>query len=106
MTTKHASPRALTVLATLALTALATPVLAQSQNCTGRDLLAELKTSDAALYEGLRKTADETPNGRNVLWKIERHSGRPVEITERQRRHPFLFAWPVLFRLLRERVLR
>lgn len=41
-----------------------------------------------------------------VLWKIERHSGKPVEITERQRRHPFLFAWPVLFRLLRERVLR
>jgi len=41
-----------------------------------------------------------------VLWKIERHSGKPVEISERQRRHPFLFAWPVLFRLLRDRVLR
>lgn len=41
-----------------------------------------------------------------VLWKIERHSGKPVEVTERQRRHPFLFAWPVLFRLLREQVLR
>lgn len=41
-----------------------------------------------------------------VLWKIERHSGKPVEVTERQRRHPFLFAWPVIFRLLRERVLR
>lgn len=41
-----------------------------------------------------------------ALWKVERHSGKPVEITERQRRHPFLFAWPVLFRLLRDRVLR
>lgn len=41
-----------------------------------------------------------------VLWKIERHSGKPVELSERQRRHPFLFAWPVLFRLLRDRVLR
>lgn len=41
-----------------------------------------------------------------ALWKIERHSGKPVELSERQRRHPFLFAWPVVFRLLRDRVLR
>jgi hypothetical protein len=41
-----------------------------------------------------------------ALWKIERHSGKPVELTERQRRHPLLFAWPVIFRLLRDRVLR
>jgi hypothetical protein len=41
-----------------------------------------------------------------ALWKLERHSGRPVEVTERQRRHPFVYGWPVLFRLLRERTLR
>src|SRR5262249_19666728 len=41
-----------------------------------------------------------------AIWKVERHSGKPVEVTERQRRHPFLFAWPVFYRLLRERVLR
>jgi hypothetical protein len=41
-----------------------------------------------------------------VLWKIERHSGRPVEVTERQRRHPLVFGWPVIWRLLRERTLR
>jgi hypothetical protein len=41
-----------------------------------------------------------------ALWKVERHSGKPVDLTERQRRHPFLFAWPVFYRLLRERVLR
>ncbi len=76
MTTKHASPRALTALAILALTALATPVLAQAQNCTGRDLMAELKTSDTALYDSLRKAADDTLNGRNVLWKIE-HPDNP-----------------------------
>ncbi|MEE2672574.1 MAG: hypothetical protein VX466_02190 [Myxococcota bacterium] len=35
-----------------------------------------------------------------ILWKLERHIGRPVEMTERQRRHPFLFGWPVLVRLL------
>ncbi len=41
-----------------------------------------------------------------ILWKIERHSDERVEVTERQRRHPLLFGWPVLFRLLRRRVLR
>jgi hypothetical protein len=41
-----------------------------------------------------------------ILWKVERHSGEPVEVTERQRRHPLIFGWPVLFRLIRRRVLR
>lgn len=41
-----------------------------------------------------------------VLWKVERHSGVRVELTERQRRHPFLFGWPVFFRLLSRRELR
>ena len=35
-----------------------------------------------------------------ILWKLERHIGHPVEVTERQRRHPLLFGWPVLARLL------
>lgn len=38
-----------------------------------------------------------------VLWKIERHTGVVVELTERQRAHPLIFGWPVLFRLVRER---
>lgn len=41
-----------------------------------------------------------------VLWKVERHSGVHVEVNERQRRHPLIFGWPVLFRLLRQRALR
>ena len=40
------------------------------------------------------------------LWKLERHLGEPVRISERQRRHPLIFGWPVLWRLLRERTLR
>ncbi|MAE93030.1 MAG: hypothetical protein CL910_00070 [Deltaproteobacteria bacterium] len=40
------------------------------------------------------------------LWKLERHRGAPIELTDRQRRHPLLLGWPVLFRLLRERTLR
>jgi hypothetical protein len=36
-----------------------------------------------------------------LLWKIERHSGVYIAPTERQRRHPLIFAWPLLFRLYR-----
>lgn len=41
-----------------------------------------------------------------ALWKVERHSGKKVELTERQRRRPLVYAWPVILRLLREQVLR
>ncbi len=40
------------------------------------------------------------------IWKLERHRGAPIEISDRQRRHPLLLGWPVLWRLLRERSLR
>lgn len=36
-----------------------------------------------------------------MLWKLERHSGIRLEATERQRRHPLLFAWPLVWRLYR-----
>lgn len=35
--------------------------------------------------------------------KVERRVGLRVELTERERRHPFLFLWPKLFRVLRAR---
>lgn len=41
-----------------------------------------------------------------AIFKVERHSGVRVELTERQRRRPFLHAFPILFRLLRQGVLR
>jgi len=41
-----------------------------------------------------------------VLWKVERHTGVRVVPTPRQRRHPFVFGWPVILRLLRLRDLR
>lgn len=41
-----------------------------------------------------------------ILWKLERHGGAPIELTERQRRHPLIFAWPVLFRLIAKKELR
>ena len=36
-----------------------------------------------------------------VLWKIARHSGVRVEDTERQRRHPLIFGWGLLWRVYR-----
>lgn len=41
-----------------------------------------------------------------AVWKVERHSGRPVEISPWQRRWPWLAAPLVAFRLWRERRLR
>ena len=41
-----------------------------------------------------------------VLWKLERHTGRRIELSERQRKHPLIFAWPIILPLLRKRNLR
>lgn len=37
-----------------------------------------------------------------AAWKLERHTGVKVTITPRLRRHPLLFVWPLLVRLLWE----
>jgi hypothetical protein len=41
-----------------------------------------------------------------LLWKIERHSGLYIEPTQRQLKHPLLFAWPLLWRLYRQGAFR
>ncbi len=41
-----------------------------------------------------------------VLWKLERHTGKKIVPSERQRRHPYLFGWPLLLRALWQRDLR
>ncbi len=41
-----------------------------------------------------------------ALWKLNRHSGVTIDVTERQRRHPLIFGWPVLFKLIRAKTLR
>jgi hypothetical protein len=41
-----------------------------------------------------------------AVWKLERHSGAKIALSERQRRRPLIYAWPVIFRLLRDGVLR
>ncbi|MBJ20548.1 MAG: hypothetical protein GY910_02205 [bacterium] len=41
-----------------------------------------------------------------VLWKLERHTGRKIDLSPRQRRHPLIFAWPIILPLLLRRNLR
>jgi hypothetical protein len=41
-----------------------------------------------------------------ALWKLERHTGTRLEPSERQRRHPFVFGWPLIARVLWRRELR
>lgn len=41
-----------------------------------------------------------------ALWKLERHTGTRIEPSERQRRHPLIFGWPILWRVLARRDLR
>ncbi len=36
-----------------------------------------------------------------ALWKIRRHSGVEVEVSERVKKHPLIFAWPTLWRIYR-----
>lgn len=41
-----------------------------------------------------------------ALWKLERHTGRKIELSPRQRRHPLIFAWPIILPLLLRKNLR
>ena len=41
-----------------------------------------------------------------ALWKLNRHSGVTIELTERQRRHPLIFGWPAILKLIRGKTLR
>ncbi len=41
-----------------------------------------------------------------ALWKIERHSGVTVPVSDRARRHPLIFGWGPLFRLWRKGAFR
>jgi len=41
-----------------------------------------------------------------ALWKLNRHSGVTIELSERQRRHPLIFGWPAILKLIRGKTLR
>jgi hypothetical protein len=41
-----------------------------------------------------------------LLWKIKRHSGVYIEPTQRQLKHPLIFAWPLLWKLYKRGAFR
>jgi uncharacterized protein YbaP (TraB family) len=45
--------------------------------CTGADLTAALKKDDPAAYEKIEAEAAATPNGKGLLWKLEKPGARP-----------------------------
>jgi len=41
-----------------------------------------------------------------IAWKLERHSGQPVEIPEKVRRYPLIFIWGLFWQLYRRGIFR
>lgn len=50
---------------------------AETSACKGNDMLAALQKSDPALVEKIAAEAAETPNGKGLLWKIEKADEKP-----------------------------
>ena len=36
-----------------------------------------------------------------IVWKIQKHTGESIQLSQRQKKSPWLFAWPVIIRLYR-----
>lgn len=89
-------PRSVALSASLA-TVLAARLRWQAMRLIGRSL------GLVRLFKTAYTFGDWVPY---VLWKLERHTGRRLELSERQRRHPFVFGWPVILRQLVRRNLR
>ena len=41
-----------------------------------------------------------------IIWKLERHTGIPIEVTPNMRRHPLIYGWGLLWRLYRRGIFR
>ena len=41
-----------------------------------------------------------------LVWKLERHTGVPIEVTPKVRRHPLIYGWGMMWRLYRRGVFR
>ena len=55
----------------------------------------------------LAKATSTFANGADyIAWKIERHTGEKVEVTDRVRKYPWIFSWPILFKLIRDKSIR
>ncbi|WP_295813834.1 TraB/GumN family protein [uncultured Nitratireductor sp.] len=55
----------------------ATPAKAEDIACTGENLLTELAKEDPAILEDVRRRAAATPNGKGLLWRVEKEGIEP-----------------------------
>lgn len=65
------------LLSFLLLVTIATNQARAEVACTGEDLLAALQTDDPALLEEIGADAARTPNGKGLLWKLEKGGREP-----------------------------
>jgi hypothetical protein len=69
-------------------------------------LLRRLQGKFLSLFR-LMKAAFTFQGGVDYLaWKLERHTGVPIEVTPKLRRHPLIYGWGLLWRLYRRGVFR
>lgn len=54
-----------------------TPAGAAEPVCVGKNLLAELKGNDPALYAEAEAEANAIPNGKGIFWKVEKEGVKP-----------------------------
>jgi uncharacterized protein len=59
------------------LTAGLAPARAESPVCTGKDILATLEAEDPTKLDAIRAEAAKTPNGRGLLWRVEKAGMEP-----------------------------
>ena len=59
-----------------------------------------------SLMRLLKATTTFTNGVDYIAWKIERHTGEKIDVTDRLRKYPWLFIWPVLIRLIRNKSVR
>lgn len=50
---------------------------AEAPACTGKDMLADLQSRDPALFDRIAGEAEETPNGKGLLWRVEKAGEQP-----------------------------
>lgn len=54
----------------------------------------------------LKATVTFTDGIDYIAWKVHRHTGETIEVNERLRKYPWLFSWPILWRLMRRGKIR
>lgn len=83
------------------------PAIAQSQPLAGQVWQLRIIVGKLLSILRLLKAATTFTNGVDyIAWKIHRHTGQQLEVTPRLRKYPWLFAWPILFKLMLKRTIK